>query len=473
MSSLNQIYATGSVAGFAGGSGLLTTILGLISGTEVTDEVIDSTPNGVLTSFSGTLAQTPCGLGRLIVTYTIGAVDYEATDNGSGVLTGTGATGTIVYSTGAWTLVTTSPLDNLTNVTADYLYGERGADWRVKMNQTTTDDVAANPFGAGWNEVILHNTGLSGQENVLVGVREWKYVAGGAYGWDLNGYTAYNAGQTWNASGAQHGLTSYSATWEHWDQLPMLPCIDATMYYWLYSNSQRIVLVVKVSSQYESIYLGFGRRFGLPSDYPYPLIIKGSAYGDVLASDVTERRTYIAHNVWTANGYPLLAVSPGNSFIVSGGASYAQGVKVEPRAIFDAAAGTLGLTKTSGRVMRTPVYMTQPAQSRCLMDLDGVSHLAGQAILSEDTVIADGKKHRIFQNIFNTTYYDFLSVVEATTTSTSTSTSSSSSSTSTSTSTSSSTSTSTSTSSSTSSSSSSSSTSTSTSTSSSTTTTVP
>ena len=58
--------------------------------------------------------------------------------------------------------------------------------------------------------------------------------------------------------------TTYSALWEHWSQTPMLPLTDDTMYYWFNSNQQRIMGAVKVSSNYESFYVGFANRFGNP-----------------------------------------------------------------------------------------------------------------------------------------------------------------------------------------------------------------
>jgi hypothetical protein len=57
---------------------------------------------------SGTLEHTPVLPYSVSVTYTIGSTSYTATDDGAGVLTGTYATGTIDYATGAWTLTLTN-----------------------------------------------------------------------------------------------------------------------------------------------------------------------------------------------------------------------------------------------------------------------------------------------------------------------------------------------------------------------------
>jgi len=424
MAALEQVYATGSVPAFAGATGLLQTILPLVCGTDVAAEVIDGTPNGILLAFSGGLSNFPCGKGRLTVSYTIGGNVYEATDNGSGVLTGTSAAGTIVYSTGAWTMTFTSAPDNGTDLTADYLYGAPGADWQLKVQEHAHDNANAEPWGAALQQCILHNTGLSGAETILIGIREWKYAAGNGYGWDLNGYTTYTPAQLWNASGAQHLLTAYSTTWNRFTNHPMLPLVDGTIYYWLYSNRQRIVLFVKVQSNYESMYLGFGRRFGSPAEYPAPLVVKGSSQGLVNYSDVSAFRQFIAGNRWEAEGYSLLVLDPGEAFAVCGGTGFASGVKVEPHTIFDTAPGTIAPTKDTSRILRTPVYLTRPSTAQCLMDLDGVNHLAGTGIQSEDTMTAGGHRWRIFQNIHRTSAHEFCAVEEQTTSTTSSSTSS-------------------------------------------------
>jgi len=47
--------------------------------------------------------------------------------------------------------------------------------------------------------------------------------------------------------------------------------------YWFLGNGRRFVVVAKIGSVYESCYGGFALPFGLPSQFPYPLVIGGSA----------------------------------------------------------------------------------------------------------------------------------------------------------------------------------------------------
>ncbi len=419
---VDQYFASGQVSEFAGTAGLLRTILNQIVGTEVANETIDATPDGTKTSFAGTLAHSPCGLGRLVVRYTIGGASYSAADDGAGAIAGTHiAAGSIAYATGVWSLTFSTAADSATTLTADYLFGAPGRDWRLLVDRNTRSNTGSEPFGTACKEVILQATGLTGQENVLVGLREWRYTAGSAWGWDLNGYTYFNAGMDWNANSAQHGRTSYSATWGHWDQLPMLPLHNGTMYYWLFSNRQRLVLVVKVQSNYESMYLGFGRRFGSPNDYPCPLVVKASSQGNYNYSSTASWRQFIANNEWTQYGYTLLAVDPANNYIVCGGTSdYDNGLRVLPYNQFDATPGTVTVTPTLARSLLTPVYLARPLNDVLLMDLDGVFHLSSNGVLPEDVLVAGGKQHRVFNNLWRSSFYDYMAVEEADVTTTTT-----------------------------------------------------
>ena len=91
---------------------------------EVTGEVIDSTPDGVLLIFGGTLANQPIVPSSLTITATVSSLPVTITD-AAGVLTGAGVTGTIDYETGDWalTFAVTGP-DADTDITADYKRAE-------------------------------------------------------------------------------------------------------------------------------------------------------------------------------------------------------------------------------------------------------------------------------------------------------------------------------------------------------------
>lgn len=47
--------------------------------------------------------------------------------------------------------------------------------------------------------------------------------------------------------------------------------------YWLAANGRHYRMVAKISSVYESMYMGFPLPYGLPTQFPYPLVVGGAA----------------------------------------------------------------------------------------------------------------------------------------------------------------------------------------------------
>jgi len=95
---------------------------------EIIDEEIVGAGDGIAVSFTSTLDYVPVRPLSVTVSATIGGNIYTATDNGSGVLAGTGPTGaiagTVNYVTGAVSVTynAADPADAATNVVAKYNY---------------------------------------------------------------------------------------------------------------------------------------------------------------------------------------------------------------------------------------------------------------------------------------------------------------------------------------------------------------
>lgn len=297
--------------------------------------------------------------------------------------------------------------------------------WTVKYKRNTRDNNKADPsepFGSDCKECILHNTGLSGTENVLVGIREWKYPAGAAHAWDLTGYTTYVADQYWNVSTDQYNRDAYDEDWEHFTRLPMMPLVDDTIYYWFFADSQRIIVVAKVQSNYESCYLGFGDRFGSPTDYPYPLLIKGSAWGNLAFSSTSGYHQSIVDDYeGTANSivYNKLVVKPDNSWCSS---VYNVDAKMHPMRNWYHT-GIISETPNFKEVLVGPVSVVDQASQAVLFEMDQVLHIAGTGVQSEDELDGpNGLRYKIFQNVHRVDYNDFFGVVSQDYTTTTTTT---------------------------------------------------
>lgn len=101
----------------------------------------------------------------------------------------------------------------------------------------------------------------------------------------FNGYAGYDEGLKWEE---QPGVI-YHAT------LPVIPLPrNAKFVCWVTANSRRFILVVQVSTQYESAYVGFLKPISVERQYPYPLVVAGSAYDGVRWDSYAD-----SHSCWT------------------------------------------------------------------------------------------------------------------------------------------------------------------------------
>jgi hypothetical protein len=90
---------------------------------DVTDESLYTGATGT-TIFTGQSADnTPIKTGSVVISYTVGAVNYTATDDGEGALTGTELTsGTVDYTTGAIALTFNTEPDDGSAINVSYTY---------------------------------------------------------------------------------------------------------------------------------------------------------------------------------------------------------------------------------------------------------------------------------------------------------------------------------------------------------------
>jgi len=85
-------------------------------------------------------------------------------------------------------------------------------------------------------------------------------------------------------------------------RLPRMLLYNNPIPYWFFGNGRRFVVVAKVGSVYETCYMGFILPFGLPTQFPYPMVIGGSACPTATVADHRYSSTAWDHKAWP-NGY--------------------------------------------------------------------------------------------------------------------------------------------------------------------------
>lgn len=113
--------------------------------------------------------------------------------------------------------------------------------------------------------VSLRGPGLGGSDQILLSLDAYSNEAAAHYSLRLRGHTAYNQA---DPSISPPGLNS---------PLVYYPLINGTIRYWIVANGRRFIMVAKSNNRYDVMYGGLALPRHLPSDWPYPLLIGGSA----------------------------------------------------------------------------------------------------------------------------------------------------------------------------------------------------
>jgi len=296
--------------------------------------------------------------------------------------------------------------------------GVSGLDWSLEFDdEARDDDGTTSSYGSTYREVILYNDGLSGNENIFIGMREFYYISSQLYGWNLNGYTSLPS--TWNGAAATtHQLSDFSSTTKSWTMLPSLQLFNAEMAYWFYATSEFVFVAVRVGSSYYQCYLGNGARLGSPESYPYPLVIAGSERGDTSYQD---------------GGFgpvrPMNDINECSNFIVDPAGTFKKfsgDLLVIP---MQANTNTSPLvTSPNGAAILMPVFYITDTNVTCVQLYNVAAYRNLNTQSEEEVVDSDSNLWRIFAQGKNDYEYDWLAVLEqqnyTTTTTTVTSTSS-------------------------------------------------
>ena len=290
--------------------------------------------------------------------------------------------------------ITTIPAGNLSAMT----YQSSSYSGTIPANGSAMSSLWAE------KELIIKAPGMSGTENIYVGIRPYQNVAGDFYNWQINGFVGYN-------SAAEFENQPYKSP----DKFLYL--WNSSIPYWFIANGQRVVVVAKVSTVYQVMYLGKWLPYALPTQYPYPLLIAGS-------DNVKNQR-------WSVNSYNVCSIqNPGygstlayvdSSWLAvqnryeSGGNPAAQTntVKVWPTypSVNDPSPVQSSLSWPDGGYTLLPLtlYGSAPANN-VYGEIDGLYWVSGHQNASETVITVGGDNYLCVQNIQRTTAGEYLAI---------------------------------------------------------------
>lgn len=117
-------------------------------------------------------------------------------------------------------------------------------------------------------EYIAMGPGLTGADEIYIGVRTYTDASNQHYTWRLRGYTGYSSLLDF---ASQPGALTQTGTYG-----PALLLTNSTIQYWIVADTRRVIVIAKCGTSYECAYLGLILPYAPTSQLPYPLFIGGS-----------------------------------------------------------------------------------------------------------------------------------------------------------------------------------------------------
>lgn len=324
---------------------------------------------------------------------------------------------------------TTGTATNCRDLTSKFItWVTTSGGWTNEFQQNTTGSTGTDATG-GWSdtkqEVVLSNDGPSGNETILVGIREWEHDSNSAWGWDLNAYLSVPTLHFGENLGGR-SWTSYNSSYNRWSNLPQLQLSNGTMNYWFYANDLRIIVVVRTSSIYHSCHIGFGVRLSTAAEYPFPYYIAGSYYGNaayttggygpvrasrtangvynnffICEPDNSFTRSYTTNTGYTLPNPGIMPMQGEYNYNSSHTSAYIWA---------DSAYRRIDNTAAGNKIL-IPNYVMH--NGRTLMELSELYAFPYVSLSSEDTYTdQDSDTYRIFQQGSSVSHYAFMAVKE-------------------------------------------------------------
>ena len=262
--------------------------------------------------------------------------------------------------------------------------------WTVDRNITAAD---------GERELIMHGPGLDGSQAIYVGVRSRTNADSDSYNWRLMGCTGYVAGNAWWAQ------PNSSNTWTSGNSANLL-LWDQAIPYWFIGSGRRLIVVAKVSTVYETAYLGYALPYATPGQYPYPLVVAGT-------SDRANQRWD-----WQGDGHSALwrPLDPNVQWRTADGewrrlreANTKGDDQVNP-GLIDGSLGDDWREAPDGTRWLLPLVGVSYGPDNYLGELDGLAVVPGFGIAAEDIIDDGGDDWLVVQSAFRTTSRDYAAV---------------------------------------------------------------
>lgn len=268
------------------------------------------------------------------------------------------------------------------------------------------------------NTLSVSAPGNGPSAKVYVNIQTENDVGNGYYGWACYYATGYQAGISPGSQPGAGGPTYFNLH-------------QFTIDYWVQANTRHFKVEAKVSTNYMSMYAGFGLPGALPSEYPFPLAVIGSyptltspGFGNARNSCISDpgadgaawyrKRTSQTNARIENQANSTSATLPKTGqrvFMWPAKTGRNNGVTGSTN-IEDWAVGGIQHIKTnvSGEAVLQLCHIVDLVDQTLAMALDGVYFVTGFGFSTEQVLTYGGRSFKLFQRIGHTGDGDYFAV---------------------------------------------------------------
>lgn len=235
--------------------------------------------------------------------------------------------------------------------------------------------------------LYLRGSGLGGLDEIYTGIEAFENTTAGYYNWQCVGSWAWRSGRVPGA----HPMSSASRYLYLW---------NTAIPYWMFGHAGRLIVVAKVGTVFQMLYLGFGLPPATEAQYPYPLIVGAS--GTVNTNLYTATGTGNSM-FWANNGANGVICRPGGDWDQIGPAN------CPPKSVSSDFVSTL-VKALDNTYLLEEIFITDLNRTSIYCALDGIYRVSGFGNTAENLITVGGVNYLVVPDTYRSAIGDFCAV---------------------------------------------------------------
>ena len=311
------------------------------------------------------------------------------------------------------------------------------SNFGVEVSGGTGADCEIEFTASGEYEFQAKGTGLAGVNTIYVGISSYSSIGADYFNWRFQGYLGFDGAKTFDE---QPGAIPLGTLGTRPAKTPIMCLWNDAIPYWFIGNGRRIIVVAKISTVYEMIYLGYLLPYLPPTMMPYPLCIIGTSLGYVDNAHTGERwsNTSPSHSIGCLQPTAIHNATSGFDIIARPNSSFrfwfVEWSGIANRVVYSNSAEGVSTrdsvhptwpcgddTDEIFRQMRnnpndasyvlSPIIPMHRLNAKNVFgELDGVYHISGFNNAVENIITIDLVDYLVVQNIHRTGQFDYCAV---------------------------------------------------------------